>query len=44
MRRDNDLLQQCDDLDESANFFRGLLVALVLTGLGILIAVALFGN
>ena len=44
MRRDNELLRQCDELDEACDVFRGLLSALVLTGLGVLIAVALFGN
>jgi hypothetical protein len=44
MRHDNDLLQQCEDLDDGLDCFRGIVFALVLTGLGILIAVALFGN
>ena len=43
MRHDNDLLRECE-LDEACNVFRGVLSALVLTGLGVLIAVALFGN
>lgn len=44
MRRDNELLRQCDELDEACDVFRGLLSALVLTGLGVMLAFAIFGN
>ena len=44
MRNDNDLLRQCDELDEACNVFRGVIVAVVLTGIGVMFAVALFGN
>ncbi len=43
MRTDNDLLRECE-LDEACNVFRGVIVAVVLTGIGVMFAVALFGN
>ena len=43
MRTDNDLLRECE-LDEACNVFRGVIVAVVLTGLGVMLAFAVFGN